>query len=111
MDVFIEIIHETTNRPSRPVAAIEEFDLEPLEESFHRGVVGRTALLRYGARDSASLATLFGASAMGTGRWHATSTRKVFFMPRVKGSAARVPELPYHRGGALVVLDEQFDGF
>ena len=32
-------------------------------------------------------------------------------MPRVKGRAARIPELPYHRGGALVVLDEQFDRF
>ena len=58
MDVFIEGIHETTNRPSRPVAAIEELDLEPPEEPFHRGVVGRAALLRHGARDSVSLAPL-----------------------------------------------------
>ncbi len=29
MDVFIESIHETMDRPSRPVAAIEELDLEP----------------------------------------------------------------------------------
>ena len=58
MDVFIESIHETMDRPSRPVAAIEELDLEPPEEPFHRGVVGRAALLRHGARDSASLAPL-----------------------------------------------------
>lgn len=32
MDVFIESIHETMDRPSRPVAAIEELDLEPPEE-------------------------------------------------------------------------------
>ena len=58
MDVFIEGIHETMDRPSRPVAAIEELDLEPLEEPFHRGVVGRAALLRHGVRDSVSLAPL-----------------------------------------------------
>ena len=29
MDVFIESIHEAMDRPSRPVAAIEELDLEP----------------------------------------------------------------------------------
>ena len=54
---------------------------------------------------------IFGVSAMGAGRWHAASIRQVFFIPRAKGRAARIPELPYHRGGALVVLDEQFDGF
>ena len=54
---------------------------------------------------------LFGASAMGAGRWHAASVRQVFLIPRVQGRAARIPELPYHRGRALVVLDEQFDGF
>lgn len=53
---------------------------------------------------------IFGASAMGAGRWHAASIRQVS-VPRVNGRAARIPELPYHRGGALVVLDEQFDGF
>lgn len=58
MDVFVESIHETIDRLSRPVAAIEEFDLEPPEEPFHRGVVGRAALLRHGARDSVSLAPL-----------------------------------------------------
>ena len=58
MDVFIESIHETMDRPSRPVAAIEELDLEPSEEPFHRGVVGRAALLRHGARDSVSLVPL-----------------------------------------------------
>ena len=45
MDVFIESIRETMDRPSRPVAAIEELDLEPPEELFHRGVVGRAILL------------------------------------------------------------------
>ena len=58
MDVFIESIHETMDRLSRPVAAIEELDLEPPEELFHRGVVGRAVLLRHGARDSGSLAPL-----------------------------------------------------
>ena len=58
MDVFIESIHETMDRPSRPVAAIEELDLEPSKEPFHRGVVGRAALLRHGVRDSVSLAPL-----------------------------------------------------
>lgn len=58
MDVFIESIHETMDLPSRPVAAIEELDLEPPEEPFHRGVVGRAALFRHGARDSVSLVPL-----------------------------------------------------
>lgn len=58
MDVFIESIHETMDRPFRPVATIEELDLESPEEPFHRGVVGRAALLRHGARDSVSLAPL-----------------------------------------------------
>ena len=58
MDVFIESIHETMDRPSRPVAAIEELDLEPPEEPFYCGVVGRAALLRHGARDSVSIAPL-----------------------------------------------------
>lgn len=58
MDAFIESIHETMDRPSRPVATIEELDLEPAEEPLHRGVVGRAALLRHGARDSVSLVPL-----------------------------------------------------
>ena len=59
MDVFIEGIHETMDRPSRPVTAIEELDLEPLEEPFHRGVIGRAALLRHRARDFVSLVPLY----------------------------------------------------
>lgn len=57
------------------------------------------------------LLLIFSVSAMGAGRWHAASIRQVFFIPRVKGRAARIPELPYHRGGAFVVLDERFGGF
>ena len=57
-DAFVEGIHETTDRLSRPVAPVEEPNLEPPEEPFHRGVVGRAVLFRHGARDSVSLAPL-----------------------------------------------------
>lgn len=56
--MLIESIHKTIDRLSRPVAAAEELDLEPSEEPFHRGVVGRAALLRQGTRFSVSLAPL-----------------------------------------------------
>lgn len=58
MDAIIERIHEPVERPSRPITPVEELDFEPSEESFHRGVVGRAALLQHGADDAISLAPL-----------------------------------------------------
>lgn len=54
---------------------------------------------------------LFGVSAMGAGWWHVSSARQAFLVLRVRGREARMPELPYRRGGTHVVFDEQFDGF
>lgn len=54
---------------------------------------------------------LFGVSAMGAGWWHVSSVRQAFLVLRVRGREARMPELPYRRGGTHVVFDEQFDGF
>lgn len=52
----------------------------------------------------------FGVFAMDAGRWHVAPARQVFPVPGVKGRAAWAPEVPYRRGGAHAVFDEQFDG-